>query len=242
VLAHYVTDLGNPLHCTVHFNGWAEGYPDPKTFPAGRAANEIHARFEDNYVNSAIEEKDVEPLISPPRRVDSWISDMEAFVRRGNGFVDELYALDKAGAFGSGNEPQQAKLFVAARLADAASMLRDVWTAAWVLSQEEWLNERITASPRPGKTVLQILRERYRVETAARDGVIEVVGIGNRKNGIEGRTWQMYVNNRSGAVAFRRQPSAVSSSPGRSSSGLTNANTRLPCFTAEMKRATMCSA
>jgi len=40
-------------------------------------------------------------------------------------------------------------------------------------------------------------RERYRVETAARDGVIEVVGIGNPKNGIDGRNWQMYVNSRS---------------------------------------------
>lgn len=70
VLAHYVSDLGNPLNCTVHFNGWAERYPNPKSFPVGRAANEIHSRFEDNYVKSAIEGKDVEPLISPPRQ---WI-------------------------------------------------------------------------------------------------------------------------------------------------------------------------
>jgi hypothetical protein len=55
VLGHYAADLGNPMHCTVHFNGWAEGYPNPKNFPVGRDANGLHSRFESNYVNNAIE-------------------------------------------------------------------------------------------------------------------------------------------------------------------------------------------
>ena len=195
VLAHYVADLGNPLHCTVHFNGWAEGYPNPRNFPVGRAANGIHSRFESNYVDSAIEEKDVEPLLSPPHRVESWVPEMETFLRRNNGFVEQLYRLDQKGAFGSGQEPPEAKRFVAARLADATSMLRDVWTSAWVISGEEWLNERVTVFSQPGKTVLQMLREGHRVETADHDGTIEVVRIGNRKNGTDGRTWQLYINN-----------------------------------------------
>ncbi len=195
VLAHYVTDLGNPLHCTVHFNGWAEGYPNPKKFAVGQQANGIHARFETDYVNSAIEEKDIEPLISPPRRLKSWVPDMEAFIRRNNGFVEQLYTLDKNGPFGSGSESPGAKPFVAARLADAASMLRDVWDTAWVTSEEEWLNERVMVLSKPGKTVLQLLRERHRVETADRGGKVEVVGIGNRRNGIDHRIWQLYVNN-----------------------------------------------
>ena len=196
VLAHYVTDLGNPLHCTVHFNGWAQEYPNPKNYPVGRAASEIHARFEEDYVDRSIDEKDIEPLILPARSVSSWISDMEKFIRHNNAFVEQLYTLDKAGAFGSGNEPQGAKPFVAGRLAEAASMLRDVWTAAWELSGDEWLNGRAVLYPRERKTVLQLLRERYRIQTIEHDGKIEVVSIGNRKNGIDGRVWQMYVNNR----------------------------------------------
>lgn len=198
VLAHYVTDLGNPLHCTVHFNGWADGYPNPNNFAIGQAANGIHARFEVNYVNSVIEEKDIEPFMSPPRRVGSWVSDMESFIRRNNGFVEELYTLDKAGAFGSGNESPGAKPFVSARLADAASMLRDVWSSAWVISNEEWLNERVMVFSKPGKTVLQLLQERYRVETAVNGGTVEIVGIGNRRNGIDGRAWRIYISNTPG--------------------------------------------
>jgi hypothetical protein len=195
VLAHYVTDLGNPLHCTVHYNGWVEGYPNPNGFPVGSAANGIHSRFEVDFVNSDVGEKDIEPLLSPPRHIGSWVSDMEAFLRRNNAYVEQVYSLDKAGAFGSGKESSGAKPFVAARLADAASLLRDVWISAWIISSEEWLNERVPVFPRAGKTVLELLRERYRVETTDHDGAVEVVGIGNRKNGIDGRTWRMYNNN-----------------------------------------------
>lgn len=195
VLAHYVTDLGNPLHCTVHYNGWAVGYSNPDGFPVGRAAEGIHSRFEADFVNAAVEETDIEPLLSPFHRLASWLPDMEAFVRRNNAFVRRVYALDKAGAFGSGHEPGDAKPFLAARLADSAAMLRDVWSTAWLISGEEWLNDRVAVFPRAGKTVLELLRERYRVETADHDGIAEVTGIGNRRNGIDGRKWRMYVNN-----------------------------------------------
>ena len=195
VLAHYVADLGNPLHCTVHYNGWMEGYPNPNNFAAGRAANGIHSRFEADFVNNAAGEKDIEPLLSPPHGLGSWVSEMEAFTRRNNAFVEQVYSLDKAGAFGSGSESPGAKPFVAARLADSASMLRDAWTAAWMIAGEEWLNDRVLVFPRAGKTVLELLRERYRVETANHGGMVEVIGIGNRRNGIDGRTWRMYSNN-----------------------------------------------
>lgn len=201
VLGHYVTDLGNPLHCTVHHNGWAEGYPNPKGFAAAGRGQSLHARFESIYVGRAISEKDIEPLLSAPHRVGPWVAGMEQFLRRNNGFVEELYTLEEKGAFGSGQEPAEAKAFTAARLADSASMLRDVWQTAWAISGEEWLNDRATFYPEPGKTVLELLRARYHVVTETNNGLVEVVQIGNRKNGLDGRHWQMYLNN-----APARQP------------------------------------
>jgi hypothetical protein len=195
VLGHYVTDLANPLHCTVHHNGWAEGYPNPRGFAAAGRGQDLHSRFEGAYVNRAISEKDIEPQLSPPHRVGPWVRDMEQFIRRNNGFVEQLYTLEQKGAFGSGREPPEAKQFTAARLADAASMLRDVWHTAWLVSGEEWLSDRVVVYPGLGKTVLQLLRERYRVETAERDGTTEVTAIGNRKNGLDGRTWRLYIDN-----------------------------------------------
>lgn len=194
ILAHYVTDLGNPLHCTVHHNGWAEGYPNPKGFLAAGRGTSLHARFESDFVERAINENDFAGLVRTFQRVGPWVPSIEQYVRRDNGYIDELYTLEQKGAFGSGNEPAESKSFTAARLADAATMLRDVWYTTWLVSEEEWLNDRVALFGRPGISALENLRTRHRIETQKNGDVEEVVAIGNRKNGLDGRTWKMYVN------------------------------------------------
>jgi hypothetical protein len=36
VMGHYVGDGNQPMHMSVHFNGWADGYPNPKNFTKDR--------------------------------------------------------------------------------------------------------------------------------------------------------------------------------------------------------------
>ncbi len=195
IVAHYVTDLAQPLHCTVHFNGWAEGYPNPNKFPGGRGVN-IHSRFEINFVDKAVPEKDIASRVAAtPHRLGQWVPDMEQFIRRNNGFVEQLYMLDQKGAFGSGSEPAEAQAFTAARLADGATMLRDLWYSAWAVSGEEWMNDRVFVYSRAGATVLELLRENHKIETRKNGDSEDVVAIGNRKNGLDGRKWRWYLNN-----------------------------------------------
>ncbi len=192
ILGHFVTDIANPLHTTVHHNGWAQDYPNPRGYPGPRDSKGLHGRFESDFVEAAISEKDLKT--TEPHRVGAWTPEAEKFIRRNNGFVEMLYDFDRSAAFGSGKESPEAKAFTAQRLSDGASMLRDVWYTAWMVSHDEWLNERITLYARGGSTVLELLKRQHRVETKTYPMGQMVTGIGNRKNGLEGHYWTYYIN------------------------------------------------
>ena len=48
VWAHYIGDASQPLHVTVHYNGWGD-YPNPDGFVAQPG---LHAKFESDFVNA----------------------------------------------------------------------------------------------------------------------------------------------------------------------------------------------
>ena len=48
--------------------------------------------------------------------------------------MEQIYRWDHEAAFGEGKEPAAAKPFTIARLAEGATMLRDLWYTAWVRS------------------------------------------------------------------------------------------------------------
>jgi hypothetical protein len=130
MLAHFVTDIAMPLHTTISGNGWSSRLPNPK----GYVGREIHKRFEVDYVNAAIEEKDFESLVGPPRPLGPWLEAGLAHIRASHQHVEAVYALDQAQPFGGGNETAEAKRFTCARLADASTVLRDFWYTAWLRS------------------------------------------------------------------------------------------------------------
>jgi hypothetical protein len=198
VMAHFVTDLGNPLHCTVHFNGWATGYPNPNGYPGVQEARGIHSRFESQFVDQAVNEKDLPALLPAPHRAGPWVAEMERFLRRNNGLAEQIYQLDRRGAFGSGQEPPEALPFTLQRLADAAGELRDAWVAAWLNSGDEWMAEPVMVFGRGGKTLLELLRERHHVETKTYPFGQMVTAIGNRTNGLDGHNWMYYLDGKHG--------------------------------------------
>src|SRR5437870_917583 len=68
VLGHYVGDASQPLHVTIHFNGWAEGAPNPKNFTTDR---KFHSRYESLYVNVAIDTSRVRAHARGPQRLSN---------------------------------------------------------------------------------------------------------------------------------------------------------------------------
>lgn len=132
--SHFVGDGSQPLHVTVHFNGWGD-FPNPQNFT--RATN-FHSRFETDFINSNISEQDVEPLLTAASECRCSIQQHTAnYLSMAQVQVEETYRLDQAGAYDKGTP--EAEQFVAARLAEAASVLRDMVADAWVASGEAML-------------------------------------------------------------------------------------------------------
>ena len=131
VLAHWITDTAQPLHATVHTNGWDPEFPNPKGFE-GKG---IHGRYESTFVDAAIREPDIAAKVGAVGVVGDWVEAAERHVRHGLTFVEQIYQWDKQAPFGSGKESTEAKALTAGRLAAGAQALRDFWYSAWKRSE-----------------------------------------------------------------------------------------------------------
>jgi hypothetical protein len=131
LLSHFVTDNAMPLHTTISGNGWSPRLPNPR----GYTGVDIHRRFEVDFINAAIEEKDFAKLVpAQPRVLGPWLEAALAHIKAEHQHVEAVYAFDQAHPFGGGQETAEAKRFTCERLADASTMLRDFWYTAWVRS------------------------------------------------------------------------------------------------------------
>jgi hypothetical protein len=139
--AHYVGDGSQPMHVSVHFNGWGD-YPNPNGYTNAR----IHLPFEGAFVHDNVRIEDVRRRMPPPRDcgcpIQARTSDYLATTQK---TVEPFYQLEKAGAFQVGDGP--GKAFAVAGLAAGASELRDMVVAAWVASDEitvGWPETKVT--------------------------------------------------------------------------------------------------
>jgi hypothetical protein len=130
-LGHFVTDIAMPLHTTIHYDGWNPAAPNPK----GYEGKGVHMRFEETYVNHAIEEKDFATMVPAVRPRGPWLEAALEHIREAHEQVERIYVLDKASPFGEGHETPEAKTFTCERLAHGAAALRDFWYTAWVKSE-----------------------------------------------------------------------------------------------------------
>ena len=129
ILAHYVGDGSQPLHVTVHYNGWGPG-PNPEGFTTQR----IHTPFEGPFVRANVTPDLVRakmPAPGPDCRCDIE-QRTSAYLGQTYGFVLPLYRLEKAGGF-VGADPKGVA-FATERVAAGAAELRDLVLAAWEAS------------------------------------------------------------------------------------------------------------
>ncbi|MDP2958782.1 MAG: hypothetical protein Q8N53_20325 [Longimicrobiales bacterium] len=135
ILGHYVTDAANPHHTTIHFNGWAEGSPNPAGYTTGR---DFHARFESDFVEAHVSREDVRSRVPrEPRSVaGSARQEVMEHIVAANAQVEALYRLDKEIGFDpKGPLRAETRDFAAERLAAGADMLRVLWWSAWLESE-----------------------------------------------------------------------------------------------------------
>jgi hypothetical protein len=130
LLGHYVTDGSQPLHTTIHYNGWSAGAPNPSGFTEDRT---FHARFETDFVNAHVTQAEVRRHTSVPRSVagSSRAAVME-YLMSTYSSVEQLYRLDRDIRFDPGGPARSETVdFAAERLAAGADMLAVLWLSAW---------------------------------------------------------------------------------------------------------------
>ncbi len=134
ILGHFVADLANPLHTTVHYDRWAEPYPNPNGYTTARG---FHSRFESAYVKANIRPDEVHAgTRKEPARLNDVRAEVLAYIMASHALVGQTYALDKIEAFGPETKSPGHKQFVVSRLVAGSDMLRDLWWTAWVKSGE----------------------------------------------------------------------------------------------------------
>ena len=125
VWAHYVGDASQPLHLSVHYNGWGEG-PNPKGYTTQR----IHVSFEGPFVVANVTADAVRAKVKPPFECHCAIERRTAaYLGRTNATVIPFYELEKAGGF-MGGDPRGAD-FAAERIVAGVDELRDMVVDAW---------------------------------------------------------------------------------------------------------------
>jgi hypothetical protein len=126
--AHYVGDGSQPMHVSVHFNGWGP-YPNPN----GYTQDKVHAYFEGQFVRQSVTYEGVRAAMAPPQTCAAPIEICVAdYLAATEATVEPYYALQKAGGFVDADPRGVA--FATQRIAAAASEVRDLTLAAWQAS------------------------------------------------------------------------------------------------------------
>ncbi len=139
ILAHYTGDCAQPLHTTVHHDGWVGANPNGYTKQRG-----FHTLIDSGLITRVgIKADDIagqvtpaQPIAVTPRadgREPIFAAAMD-YVLASNEQVEPLYALEKAGKFNM-NETTlpstEAQDFIKGRLLVGGEMLGSLWLTAW---------------------------------------------------------------------------------------------------------------
>jgi hypothetical protein len=125
VLSHFVGDGSQPLHVTIHFNGWGN-FPNP----AGYSNDKLHSPFESDLVQATVKEAAVAAQVAPFRSCNCAMAQRTAAYLAATGkLVVPFYELVKAGGLAPG-DPRGTAL-ATQQMAVGASELRDLVVEAW---------------------------------------------------------------------------------------------------------------
>lgn len=131
IWSHYVGDASQPLHVSVHFNGWGD-FPNPSGFTTAKT---FHARFEGAYVRQNLSRAAVAAAVGPYRDCDCSIqAQTNTHILASLAQLVPLYTLEQQGAFKRGDS--KGIDFATARLAAGAQMTRDMIFDAWRASAD----------------------------------------------------------------------------------------------------------
>jgi hypothetical protein len=153
VMGHYVGDGAQPLHTTVHFNGWVGD--NPKHYTAGPVTGMertfIHAWIDGGYfratggikVDALIGKIQPATRISNADQPNGMFKAAVNYLVEQNKFVEPLYEMEKNGQLtGAAGKGMDGRPFLEGQLVKAGQMLGNIWLTAWLEAPEDTYLER----------------------------------------------------------------------------------------------------
>lgn len=131
-IGHYVGDGAQPLHTSIHSDGWRGD--NPQGFTTDR---QIHSRFETVFVDLiGLTEQQVAANVSPlARQTGDLFDEVLAYLEDSASNMERVYQLDKQSAFAT-PDSTAGRALVYARTGSGAAMLRDLLSRAWTESAQ----------------------------------------------------------------------------------------------------------
>jgi hypothetical protein len=137
ILGHLVADLAQPLHTTIHHNGWVGDNPHGYTRWPG-----IHQWIDGGLIaRLGLGPKDLSGKVAPATAIalapradgrDPMFVAMVDYLVAENARVEPLYQLEKAGKLGpDAADVTEGRAFIEQQLSVGAHMLSSVWLTAW---------------------------------------------------------------------------------------------------------------
>ena len=133
-LGHYIGDGAQPLHVSIHSDGWRGD--NPKEYTTDRS---IHGRVETQFVDDiGLTENDVRREVGElGRQTGDLFGVVLAFLDESATWMERVYILEKQGAF-EDPENNEARQLIYKRTGVGASMLRDLIYRAWRESETSY--------------------------------------------------------------------------------------------------------
>ena len=146
VMGHYVGDCAQPLHSTIHHNGWVgEKNPNGYTKWSG-----LHGWIDGGFIAKAgIKTEAILPQVVPAQSLvlppvgadgrDPFFAVVMNYLVEQNKLVAPLYALEKKGVFKAevAATSVEGQDFIKARLLTGGEMLGAIWLTAWKNSRPD---------------------------------------------------------------------------------------------------------
>ena len=130
VWSHYVADASQPLHVSVHYEGWGD-YPNPH----GYTTKDFDSYFEGEFVRDNLSRAAIAAKVGPYHSCDCSIEDRtKSLLLATLAQVEPLYVLEKDGDLKSGDPRGIA--FTTDRLAAGATAVRNMIVDAWLASAD----------------------------------------------------------------------------------------------------------
>jgi hypothetical protein len=139
VLGHYVGDASQPMHMSIHYNGWDDKTPNPKNYSVDRG---LHSRYEAAYVDAAVDVAAVRPKVQPPQRLTAVWDSVKQHLSRGFADLEPMYDMEKTGEFNPKQPRAKGTEFIAVQIARASTMVGSLWYTAWLESAEPVVQNR----------------------------------------------------------------------------------------------------